>query len=146
MGQPFVLSAMSFSRLHKGLIAQFAAAVLLLQALLGAVCPHAKAHSATTGYFDAVLGWVTLCLPSMLSDSNSTAPASQSGQSASHEQCATACVAAVQAFAVSAAVFLMAMLLPLRDSEPRFLMRRSRSPALYRVRSRLTVRGPPVLT
>ncbi|MEQ1653332.1 MAG: hypothetical protein ABL897_12645 [Hyphomicrobium sp.] len=144
--QPSLLSVMSFLRWHKGLIGQFAAAAVLLHALLGAVCPHAKAHRANTGYFDAVLGWVTLCLPSALSDDSAKAPASQTGQSTSHDHCATTCVAAVQAFAVAAAAYLLALLVPLRDSASRILALRSREPSPYRAWSRLTVRGPPLLT
>jgi hypothetical protein len=134
---------MMFFRWHKGLVGQIAAAAMLLQVLAGAVCPLSKSHSCDTGYIDAVLGWVKLCLPSQLSIDNG-APNSPKSGSAGHDRCAAMCAAAVHAVAVTMSFILLALLIPFLDTASRFLKAPRIAPYAARIRNAWSLRDPPL--
>jgi hypothetical protein len=103
-------------RCQKRLFASLAGLAMLAHVLAAAFCPNLNSHSRGDGYFDAALGWVTLCL------GGSTAATSDQGAlggkdgSPGHRGghgglCAALCAAAVTTVAAVVIILISALVL-----------------------------------
>lgn len=140
---------MRIFRQHKGLLASLAGLAMLAHVFAAAFCPNMNSHRSGSGYFNSVLGWVTLCLPSSLSSSlvngsAKTNPGGDQGTTADHTgMCAALCAAVVAA--VTAFVALVLVGVSFVVSVPRrwtFISRRTQRHILF---GGIGSRAPPAL-
>ena len=101
---------MQFLRRHNGLFARLAGLAMMAHVLASPFCPNMNSHSRGAGYFDAALGWVTLCL----SGSTAATPVQgalggKDGPSGHGGLCAALCASVVATIAVVAAIFISAL-------------------------------------
>lgn len=101
-------------RHHKGLIAKLAGLAMLAHVLAAAFCPNMASHTSSRGYFDTVLGWVTLCVTgtagSGLKDGTSGGNQNHTGHS---NICAAVCAAVVTTLAAFTAIIATACVTPI---------------------------------
>ena len=135
---------MNVMRHHKGLIARLAGLAMLAHVLAAAFCPNMASHTSSRGYFDSVLGWVTLCVTntasSGLQDNTSGGNQNHSGHS---NTCAAVCAAVVITLAAFAAIVATAIVTPI--SKPAFFYGRTFSVSRRFSLGGIGSRAPPAL-
>jgi hypothetical protein len=136
---------MQIIRQHRGTFASLAVLAMLAHVLAAAFCPNMSSHRSGNSYFDSVLGWVTLCLPSSLGNASGQVKlGGDQGTTSDHTgMCAALCaavVAAVTAFvALVVAVLCIGVAAPIQFS---FISRRSQRHILF---GGIGSRAPPAL-
>ena len=110
-------------RKNRWLFGPFAALVIAINTMAGALCCAPNAHADGRQIYDSVLGWVSLCLPSKLAN-GSIKGSGQGGSPTGHDSCAKMCAAAT-AFAVVYVASILAILDPAGQGRPLVLARRS---------------------
>jgi hypothetical protein len=99
---------MRIFRQHRGLFASLAGLAMLAHVLAAAFCPNMSSHRSGNRYFDSVLGWVTLCLPSSLGNGSGRSKlGGDQGTTSDHTgMCAALCAAVVAAVTAFVALVL----------------------------------------
>ena len=98
---------MRLFRAHKGLIARLAGLAMLAHVIAVSFCPNMNSHRPEARMFDAVLGWVTLCLPSVSGD---VTDQGKSGGGERHSEHGNLCAAFCAAVATTVAAFAVLIL------------------------------------
>jgi hypothetical protein len=107
---------MKLLRRYKSLLAKMAGLAMLAHVLAAAFCPNMNGHGQEIRKFDAVLGWVTLCLSqSSVAGADDGLSGSGKGHSGHGNLCAALCAAVVTVVTAFAAVLLTAIGLTVVD-------------------------------
>jgi hypothetical protein len=135
---------MSIIRAHRQLLATLAGLVLLAQVLASSFCPNMNSHRGGPGYFDAVLGWMTICLANSPSSRGEKGqPGGDHGTSEHSDLCAALCAAVATTVAAFAAFLFAALVFPVAAPAMVFAApQRSRQHILF---GGIGSRAPPVL-